>query len=67
LYHKPLNPALGRQRQVELCEFQTSLVYRGSSRIAKTTQRNPVLKNQDRQWWYMLLIPALGRQRQVDF
>jgi hypothetical protein len=43
-----LIPALRRQRQkqVDLCEFETSLVYRGSSRTAKATQRNPVLKNQ---------------------
>ena len=38
-------PALGRQRQVDLCEFKASLVYRGSSRTAKATQRNPVWKN----------------------
>ena len=38
----PLNPALGKQRQAELCEFKASLVYRASSRTAGTTQRNPV-------------------------
>ena len=31
----PLTPALGRQRQADLCEFKVSLVYRGSSRTAK--------------------------------
>jgi hypothetical protein len=31
-----------RQRQVDLCEFEASLVYRASSRIAKATQRNLV-------------------------
>jgi hypothetical protein len=31
----PLIPALGRQRQVELCELEASLVYRASSRTAK--------------------------------
>ena len=41
----PLIPALRRQRQVNLCEFEASLVYRTSSRTAKTvTQRNPVSK-----------------------
>jgi len=40
----PLIPALGRQRQADLCEFKSSLVYRESSRITKTTQINPVLK-----------------------
>ena len=36
-------PALGRQRQVDLCEFKVSLVYKVSSRTAKAIQRNPVL------------------------
>jgi hypothetical protein len=34
----------GRGRQIS--EFEASLVYRASSRTARTTQRNPVLKNQ---------------------
>jgi hypothetical protein len=38
----PLIPALRRQRQVDLCEFEVSLIYRVSSRKAKATQRNPV-------------------------
>ena len=43
----PLIPALGRQRQVDLSEFEASLVYIASSRTARTVkQRNPVLKNQ---------------------
>ena len=34
---------LGRQRQADLCEFESSLVYRVSFRIgSKATQRNPV-------------------------
>ena len=41
-----LIPALGRQRQVDLSEFEASLVYRVSSRRARAvTQRNPVSKN----------------------
>jgi hypothetical protein len=40
----PLIPALGRQRQANLCEFKASLVYRVGCRIAKATQRNPVSK-----------------------
>ena len=40
----PLIPALGRQRQVDLCEFKASLVYRVVSRTARATQRNPVLE-----------------------
>jgi hypothetical protein len=40
----PLIPALGRQRQV-ISEFEASLIYRKlSSRTAKVTQRNHVLK-----------------------
>ena len=39
-----MTPVLGRQRQGNLCEAQASLVYRVSSRIAKATQRKPVLK-----------------------
>ena len=38
----PLIPSLGRQRQANLCEFEASLVYRASSRVAKATQKNPV-------------------------
>jgi hypothetical protein len=34
------NKALGRQWH--LCEFNASLIYRTSSRTARTTQRNPV-------------------------
>jgi hypothetical protein len=41
---QPLIPALGKQRQSDLCDFKASLVYRVSSRTARATQRNPVLK-----------------------
>ena len=38
----PLIPALRRQRQVDLCEFEASLVYEASSRTVRAvTQRNP--------------------------
>ena len=38
-------PVLGSQRQVDLCESKASLVYRVSSRKARTvTQGNPVLE-----------------------
>ena len=37
---------LRRQRQGDPCEFEASLVYRVSSRTARATQRNPVLKKQ---------------------
>ena len=38
----PLIPEFGRQRQMDLCEFEASLVCRASFRIARATQRNPV-------------------------
>jgi hypothetical protein len=42
----PLIPALRRQsRGRRISEFEASLVYRVSSRTARATQRNPVLKN----------------------
>jgi hypothetical protein len=41
-WHTCLIPALGRQGQVDLSEFEASLVYRESSRTARATQRNPV-------------------------
>jgi hypothetical protein len=37
----------GRGRQIS--EFKASLVYRVSSRTARATQRNPVLKNKTKQ------------------
>ena len=44
----PLIPALGRQRQVDLCEFEASLVYKGRSRAVRATQRNPVSEKKNR-------------------
>jgi len=41
----PLMLALGRKRQVDLCEFEASLFYRASSGTARTTQKNHVSKN----------------------
>ena len=39
----PIPTALGRQRQVDLREFEASLVYRASFRTgSKATERNPV-------------------------
>lgn len=42
----PLIPALERQRQVDLCEFKTNLVYRESSRTAKAIREMLFLKKQ---------------------
>jgi hypothetical protein len=67
-WHTPLIPALGRQKQADLCKFEANLVYRASSRTTRSTQENPVLKNQNgRAWWRTPLVPALRRQRQMDF
>ena len=41
----PPFPALQRQRQTDLCEFEASLDYKGGSRITRdVTQRNPASK-----------------------
>jgi hypothetical protein len=45
-WHITLFPALGRQRQADVCEFKASLVYRVISRTARATQRNPVSQQQ---------------------
>jgi hypothetical protein len=46
---------------MDLCEFETSLVYRESSRIARTTtQRNPVSKNQKR-WGELYYFKTMYR------
>lgn len=37
------NPSLRRKRQANLCEFAASLIYKVSSRTARSTQRNPVM------------------------
>ena len=44
-----LIPVLGRKRQADLCEYKASLVCRAGSRTARAvTQRNPVLKSQNK-------------------
>ena len=44
-WQTPLMPTFGRQKQADVCEFKTSLVYKVSSRTTRAvTQRNPVLK-----------------------
>jgi hypothetical protein len=45
----PLIPAFRKQRQMDLCEFKASLVYKWSSGTARdVTQRNPVTNNHRR-------------------
>lgn len=38
----PIIPALGRQRQEDVWEFEVRLVYMASSRTVRATQRGPV-------------------------
>jgi hypothetical protein len=45
-WHTHLIPALKRQRQVGLSEFQASLVYRENSKIARATQKDSNLEKQ---------------------
>ena len=45
----PLISALRRHRQADFCEFEDSLVYRVSFRIARATQRNLVSKSRTQQ------------------
>ncbi|CAO2593744.1 hypothetical protein LEMLEM_LOCUS7412, partial [Lemmus lemmus] len=47
-WHTPLIPALRKQRQADLCEFETSLVYRASSRTDSKATEKPCLKNQNK-------------------
>lgn len=44
--HMPFIPALERQKQQDLCQFNANLVYRVNSRVAKATERNFLLKKQ---------------------
>ena len=57
----PLVTALQRQRQVNLCEFEASLVYRMSSMIANATQRNLSLKTNNNN-----KIKKQERAREID-
>lgn len=41
-WHRPLVPALGRQRQEDLIEFRPSLVYISRCRTVRTKERSPV-------------------------
>ena len=38
-----VNPALGRQKQSDLCKFEASLVYRGSFRTGSNATEKPCL------------------------
>jgi hypothetical protein len=58
-----LLPALRKQRQADLSEFEASLVYRVSPRTARATQRNPVSKQQQQQQSKQTMQKSRGRGR----
>ena len=45
----PLISAFGRQRQVDLCEFKASLVYKASSRTANIEILSQIKQNKTKQ------------------
>ena len=47
-WYTPSIPALERQKQVDLCEFEVSLVYRGNSRIGSKATEKPCLGKQNK-------------------
>ena len=51
-----LIPAFRKQKQRDLPEFEASLVYRVSSRTARTAQKNPVSKKQTKK---IIILPFL--------
>jgi hypothetical protein len=53
----PLILALDRGRQIS--ELEASLVYRVSSRTARTTQRNPVSKNEKKKKIYIYIYVCI--------
>ena len=57
-----LIPVLGRQRQVDLCDFKAGLLYTASFRTARATQEKPSLKKKRAKLGCLIpLIPALRR------
>lgn len=58
----PLIPAHWKQMQADLCERETSLVYRAISRRPMATQRNPVSKTKTNQKIHLSKILKKGPQ-----
>ena len=48
-WHTPLVQAFRRKKQVDLCEFEVSLVYRASSRAGSKATEKPCLKKPKKQ------------------
>jgi hypothetical protein len=59
-----LIPALWRQRQADF-EFEASLVYKVSSRIARAIQRNPVQKKKKKKKKKTIMLNQLKMQNRV--
>ena len=61
------NPSTWETEEGRFLEFESSLVYRVSSRTARATQRNPVSKKQtNKQKNKQISQAALRRQKQAD-
>ena len=56
----PSIPALGRQRQADLCELEANLVLRASSMTGSKATKKPCLKNQKKNYihYFILCIHA---------
>ena len=52
---------------MDLCEFETSLVYKVSSRTASTTQRNHVLKKRKKGLWSLAYLGKHDTQKKQRF
>ena len=55
----PLIPALRRQSQVDLCEFEASLVYRASAMTGSKATEKPSLKEQKQNKTKRILVPGV--------
>ena len=64
-WHMPLLPALGRQRQADLCEFKASLVYRASAKSGSKAIEKACLKtNKNKQKCHITHGKGLSRPAQ---
>ena len=59
----PLIPVFKKERQVDFCEFETSLIYRVSSRTARATEK-PCLKK--KKIPVMTIIESLEQKREKN-
>jgi hypothetical protein len=45
-----------KERQADLCEFKSSLVYTVSFRTSRATQRNPASKHKETHLFYFIIL-----------